>query len=597
MKVGTRWRGEDGCLPEGTEIDAAESAEVLQQLIDFGYVAALHSDAATAQAESRRELDYNLAQAYMDGGRMEDAAQLLEKLWERWPHISLLGRNLLSCRIALGDARGARFCLRTLRERNAAAVAAGKAGLEALHAAIRLAEDPPEADPPAKGNPVTSQSDSRAQQQHIQQLWRQSRSKPDALAYYEGCVHLMEGRAHEAICLLEQAKALQGFRRPNLYLKLGDAHRMLEAFSAAQDCYLKVLDLVGDHIEAHIGLARIYLEQGDAFRAATEALAALERCDSDPRAHTLYGTALLRLGRPHMARKSLLTALSLKPTHRPAHHQLAQLYEGPLMNREAARVHRQLHCQLTRTDRRPVDRRQPVHAGRRVSAPLWGFPELSALRKRIDADADALIVVAGLPRSGTSLMMQLLAAGGVELVYDDLRAADISNPRGYFEDQRVKQLAAGFRGARDVPGQPSTRGTDWLVECLNKGVKIVVPLTTRIPPDLPARIILMQRDPVELLSSQRAQRQVAGKAGAAGGEASLTHVFAAYLKRLAEWAHARENVELLPIEYSNVVAYPELVAYWVCDFLGRSLDQAAMAAVVDPALYRQRLGSRANWPL
>ena len=200
-----------------------------------------------------------------------------------------------------------------------------------------------------------------------------------------------------------------------------------------------------------------------------------------------------------------------------------------------------------------------------VNAPLRGFPELSALRNRLAVDTDALIVVAGLPRSGTSLMMQMLAAGGVKLVCDERRAADISNPRGYFEDQRVKQLAAGYRGGRAAT-VGATSGADWLGDCLNQGIKIVLPLTTRIPANLPARIIVMQRDPAEVLRSQRALLEAAGKAGAAGGEASLTHVFAAYLNRLAEWARGRDNVELLPIHYSNAVAYSELVAYWVNDF-------------------------------
>ena len=131
--------GEDGCHPEGTRIDAAESRQALQQLIDLGYIDEPDRDTATALEETRRELDYNLAQAYMDGGQLEDAARILAKLWDRWPHVSRFGTKLLGCRIAQGDARRARACMELLRARKAAAVAAGKAELEALQTAIQQA--------------------------------------------------------------------------------------------------------------------------------------------------------------------------------------------------------------------------------------------------------------------------------------------------------------------------------------------------------------------------------------------------------------------------------------------------------------------------
>ena len=51
-----------------------------------------------------------------------------------------------------------------------------------------------------------------------------------------------------------------------------------------------------------------------------------------------------------------------------------------------------------------------------------------------------IAIVSGLPRSGTSLMMQMLAAGGMPVLSDGERQADTDNPKGYFEWERIKRL-------------------------------------------------------------------------------------------------------------------------------------------------------------
>ena len=61
-------------------------------------------------------------------------------------------------------------------------------------------------------------------------------------------------------------------------------------------------------------------------------------------------------------------------------------------------------------------------------------------------------IVSGLPRSGTSLMMQMLAAGGMPIMSDEIRAPDTHNPRGYLEDRRLSLWNL------TIPGSPRPKG-------------------------------------------------------------------------------------------------------------------------------------------
>jgi hypothetical protein len=100
---------------------------------------------------------------------------------------------------------------------------------------------------------------------------------------------------------------------------------------------------------------------------------------------------------------------------------------------------------------------------------------------------ESLVVVTGLPRSGTSMLMQMLAAGGMRFLSDGLREADEDNPRGYLEFEPVKNLL---------------KDSKWLFEGAGKAVKIVAPLLAALPPGLACRVILSERDLDEVLDSQ-----------------------------------------------------------------------------------------------
>lgn len=182
-----------------------------------------------------------------------------------------------------------------------------------------------------------------------------------------------------------------------------------------------------------------------------------------------------------------------------------------------------------------------------------------------------IIVVSGLPRSGTSLMMQMLDKGGIAVVTDHVRTADADNPRGYYELERVKALK---------------RDASWLPELEGKAVKIISQLLYELPSNHRYRVIFMERDLDEVIPSQRKMLERLGRAGASGPE--IKRQFAQHLDRLREWLAGQPYLDVLYVRYEDVVERPEQEAGRVAAFVGGGADPARMADAVDHSLYHNR---------
>lgn len=185
-----------------------------------------------------------------------------------------------------------------------------------------------------------------------------------------------------------------------------------------------------------------------------------------------------------------------------------------------------------------------------------------------------ITVVSGLPRSGTSMMMQVLSAGGLQPLCDEERPADDNNPRGYFEYRKVKQLASD---------------NTWLAEAEGKSLKVVSQLLYHLPAPFEYRVIFMRRDLREVV---RSQEQMLAKLGHPLPELEpgvMIDHFTRHLEGLETWLANQPNFQVLPCNFSEVVADPLRLAPSISRFLGIFLDPDRMAAAVDPVLYRQRL--------
>ena len=182
-----------------------------------------------------------------------------------------------------------------------------------------------------------------------------------------------------------------------------------------------------------------------------------------------------------------------------------------------------------------------------------------------------IIVVSGLPRSGTSLLMQMLDRGGVSVVTDQQRLADEDNPKGYYEFEPVKRLQ---------------QDSSWLSDYKGKAVKIISQLLFSLPSTENYAIILMQREMEEVLDSQDKMLARQGRTGAA--REILRKAFTSHLQKLEQWLPAQKNLNVLRLNYAELVAHPQSAAMKVNEFLGGHLDTTAMSATVDPQLYRNR---------
>jgi hypothetical protein len=189
---------------------------------------------------------------------------------------------------------------------------------------------------------------------------------------------------------------------------------------------------------------------------------------------------------------------------------------------------------------------------------------------------DIVTIVAGLPRSGTSMMMKMLEAGGMPVLTDNVRTADEDNPKGYYEFERVKQIE---------------HDQAWLENAQGKVVKMVSALLKHLPVGYRYKVIFMRREIAEILASQRKMLVHRGEPEDKVDDATMARLFEGHLKKVNAWIDARADVDVLYVSYGDVLASPLERAEAINRFLEGSLDVEAMAAVVDPSLYRNRQSS------
>jgi tetratricopeptide (TPR) repeat protein len=511
--------GADGRHPPHTRLDPMAAQAALEQLIALGYIEQPDEDRDVAARRTLNELRYNLGEAYQDAGRHVEAREVFTELCKADPDEQRFAvRLFVSCQ-ALG-----------------------------LHGQMRS---------------ILGDLDGR----------RAARRQTPVIDYLKAQVWITEKRYAEALAALERV-AEAHLVRPGLLLQTADLYLRLHRAPDAQQVYEKALAIDPDNAQAHVGLCRMALRRKQFRMAAHSALDALQRTYHDPLAHFLLGRALEEMKDYERAAEAFRAAISFNPNFPQAHVRLASLLENRLGDIESAREHRSLaramrHRRTLPPAGRPVGERStafglPLPDGP-VTAPNTEMPPLS----------ECLIVVTGLPRSGTSMLMQMLAAGNMNVLSDELRAADEDNPRGYLEFEPVKNLL---------------KDSKWLLEVRGRAIKIVAPLLAALPPGLACRVILCERDLDQVLDSQERMLQRRNQLPAASPERRrmLKDEYLRTLGRVTTMLARRPGTQLLVIKYNTAVSDPLGAAERINDFLGGGLDIVNMAAAVEPALYRNR---------
>ncbi|MGK7942963.1 MAG: tetratricopeptide repeat protein, partial [Microcystaceae cyanobacterium] len=246
---------------------------------------------------------------------------------------------------------------------------------------------------------------------------------------------------------------------------MADIYRKQREWIKAEMYYKEVLNLDPVNAEAHLGLGQTYIKSQRNEDALSEIMASLGLIYHNPTAHYLCGVALYRCGRGGEAITALERAISQNPVFPVAHRYLATIYAKDYHNPQKSAQHRNLA-------REAQQRIKDFKAGKldlnqnAESVSDWVISINTADKPKLESNIeDTVIIVSGLPRSGTSMMMQMLAAGGIPVMTDGVREADESNPKGYYEYEKAKQVGSD---------------NSWIPDAKGKVVKIVAQLLPKL---------------------------------------------------------------------------------------------------------------------
>ena len=605
--------GEAGMHSKDKQEDPFAAREALRQLVELGYIEEPDKDEEKAAQGAAREAKYNLARAYQDGGLLNEAASRLKDLYEESPDQTRFG-------IAL-----ARVYMRQRRFDEVRPLAEGllekleQAKIEKADnldkAATNIEENPEkimadvkqhrvvlhqkrvEAEQAKakeeKREPVTIEfGKSIDSKEFLEFLDKRKRMLQEASERIRGydvrsapTVNLLLGRVEaidknyeKALEHLSKAEKAEP-RLPGLHLQLGQVYLRMRRNEEAIPAFEKALDIDSDNAQAHEGLAAAQARLHRYEDAVDHALSAVGLLHDFPRAHLRLGVTLTRLDLFEQAIEAFETCLKLAPMTPAAHRWLAYIYESKLPRADRAIGHRHRLKEVLQQikdgksqseDIQEMDAEDVVTPDEETSSstPNAALP---------DDPSQIINIVTGLPRSGTSMMMQMLVAGGISPLTDGNREADASNPKGYYEYDKATQLRSD---------------TSWIGEASGKVVKIVAQLLTELPPEIngqPAhyRIVFMDRELEEVLSSQHTMLDLQGRKGANLESSRLADVFKEQLQKVHHFIKDR-NISCLTVRHAQAIQDPRSVAESLNNFCNDTLDVDAMAAVVDPSLHREK---------
>ncbi|MCR9173798.1 MAG: alkaline phosphatase family protein [bacterium] len=340
----------------------------------------------------------------------------------------------------------------------------------------------------------------------------------------EAKILLGEGNIQKAKTLLEELSertSMTGI----IALELGKLFMSLEEYEKAAEQFQKAVDFQPQNAKNQHALAKAYIQLNQPEKALDRALTSVELVRHFPDAHYTVGQALEMMGDKENALNAYRTAQLLQP-------------------------------KLSRAKMAVENLMGKVSQSEKASENVSEFPEV--------------IVVSGLPRSGTSMMMQMLAAGGVVPLTDNVRKEDVSNPKGYFEYEKTKGLH---------------KDNSWLHEAEGKVIKVVAPLLKHLPSNFRYKVVFMTRDLDEVLASQD---KMLGRVGAKPQE-GVRESFEKELQKLDQRIEHEPGFEVIKIAYKDVVENPKEPAKLIADFLNKELDIKAMTDQVEAKLYRNRV--------
>jgi predicted AlkP superfamily phosphohydrolase/phosphomutase/Tfp pilus assembly protein PilF len=384
-----------------------------------------------------------------------------------------------------------------------------------------------------------------------------------------------QGRDDDSLERLRSVEAMDP-NHPGLQNHLGQAFLRREMWADAEKRFLRALEVDPDDANALDGLGVAYRQTERAPEAVLAHVRSIALEHHRPAAHLNLARALIDAGRIGWALEAIAVAIRMAPGLVEAHELAVRIYSEILHKPRKAAFHRKRIEQINAYRAKAEARKAAEGAG----VPIPGRATI-ADRPRVELDfaegdsAEPITIVSGLPRSGTSLMMQMLEAGGIEALADGEREADDDNPRGYLELEAVKDTA---------------RDPSWIGMAHGRCVKMVHTLLRSLPMGPSYEVVFMRREINEIIASQRTMLERMGRAGGGLDEAALRAAYERDLKRTLDWAHGVPNLKLIEISYNEIMSDPVGPLESLASFLSAEVDTAAMRGAIDASLYRNRKG-------
>jgi tetratricopeptide (TPR) repeat protein len=389
-----------------------------------------------------------------------------------------------------------------------------------------------------------------------------------ALKLIEGQLLLRQNKPKEAIALLKELQKKTAYST-HLMQEIGNAFLQLKRWKMAEKIFLQVLEKDPDTAPAYNGLAVIYIEQKRYEEAAETALNAIGLFFEFPMAHYHLGVALFNLNEFEYAAQAFELALKFLPNLAKARNYLLDIYTNHLKNKEAIL---RLQEAKTRVINNNVSQEYNLKENSNESEQII---KIHQQEKEKNYEGE-IIVVSGLPRSGTSMLMQMLKNAKLEIFTDNARQADESNPKGYLEHEAVKRLA---------------RDKAWLPQAKGKVVKIISHLLLHLPARFKYKVIFIHRNLNEIMASQHNMLLLEGKIKEGVYRAGLEMAYKENLKRVTMWEASNSNVSMLHLKYSEVIQNPEKAANDIIKFLNVKTSVNEMVKAVEKNLYRNKLNN------
>ncbi|MDQ8207448.1 alkaline phosphatase family protein [Coraliomargarita sp. SDUM461003] len=569
--------GNSGMHPSDAQLNPQDAQAAMDQLIELGYIDKPDADQTIAVEKTNRELQYHLAQSHVDARHFRKAITIFQQLWEKWPDESRFGIKLMHCYLALKKPRAARKTLNLLIERKQHYAQAAQHELDEIYQAKLAEKTVPSSTEQTARLTITDEDLTPQEIEQVRQLKIRAQTNPETLAYFEGLVLQAEKHYEKALDCFSKLISVEPSRRVSLLTRMGDVCLSLKRWEEAEAHFTAIIDLDPENAIARMGLCQAFLPRKRNIEAAAEAQASIQLKHHNPHGHYLYGIALHRCGHIEWAIDALNEAVQQNPLFPKAYQRLAFIYSKRLKNETKADECRQKALEAKRLLKDHLEQPSTLATAQATTEPKptpYTPVMLNQTGKVQCQPKQWITIVAGLPRSGTSMLMQILQAAGLPVLSDAQRKADASNQKGYFEHEAIKALDKSVDIFNDAHG---------------KVVKVVIPQVQYLPHTHPYKIIIIERDLDEILASQDSMLKRNQKATSAATRGGLKNVFVNQIRECKNILLNHPQADCLSISHREAIHSPEATVDAIIEFLQiPNMNRDAMVAAVATELYRTR---------